>query len=162
MADFLTAAYALRLKKIYKDEKDNIKKHIGESKIDNRKRLVKFSLPHVRKAYRMGVDFASYWVKIRKQLKKVPKVNYTITDKEKNILLRDFIQRLKFAEMLYKLKSEQLRELLRRQNIKRNVVKDSKEALDAIYLGEVKKAINILIANAGNTGKSKVINEHYG
>jgi len=162
VADFLTAAYALRLRELFVQNKDGVKKHTSGPMMENRKALVRYALPIVRKAYRTGVDFALTWVKVRRQLVGAPKPDYRMSPKTKNKLLNDFIKRLQFAEKEHRLKVEQQKELLKANRVKRNVTKGGTDALMSIYIGNVRKAINILIANAGEAGKSKVISEHYG
>lgn len=155
-ADFQTIAFALRLKALFQQNKDKIEKHTKGKFLANRKSLTKFINPLIGKAYKTGSEYAANWAATQLQKKKNPK-EVKLSDKDRKKLLLYFIERVKQAEDLVKLKIKSNKKMQELQGVKRNV--EGNEMIEALYLGEIKKAVNFTIAEAGNFGKDRTLSE---
>jgi hypothetical protein len=153
MADFMTIVFALRLRRIFKDAKDQVAKYTGSGFIANRKSLIKFLNPLLSAAYREGQQYASTWSAVQLRLKKKPRTAKIKPRDRKKILLL-FIARVKDVEAHVKLKNDNKKALLKLQGIKRDVEKNN--MIQAFYTGEIKKAVAFAIVDAGNMGKARM------
>jgi hypothetical protein len=153
-ADFQTVAFALRLKALFQDNKDKVKKHTQGKFLANRKSLIKFINPLITKAYNNGSSYAANWAATQLKEKKNPK-EIKLSEKDRKKLLLFFIERVKQVEELVKQKMKGSKKMQELHGITRNV--EGNEMFEALYLGEIKKAVNFTIAEAGNFGKDRTL-----
>lgn len=154
MANYLIAAYNLRIKKLYQTAKENIKGKLNVKFIDNKKILLKFILSYIRKAYKQGVDYAIVDSKAR--VNKYIKLNYKIEVKIKNKILKEFLLRIKMAERVYKIKMENYRDLSTLKKMKVNKKGSQEKQIEDEYLNGINAAINITLINTGREGQAKI------
>lgn len=151
MPNYITSAYSLRIKKIFTDIKDDIPKQLKGGVMENRKRITKFMIDPVKKAYTEGVRFAeAYSGKIDNKTRAI------ISDKDKKELFERFITRVKAAENLFKVKMQNQKAILR---IEKNKFKKNGPQADMItkeYYNAVKSAASNLIVSAGIKGSRQV------
>ena len=151
MANYLTSAYSLRIKKIYTNIKDDIPKQLKGGVLKNRKRITKFMIDPVKKAYTEGVRFAeAYSDKIDNKTRAI------ISDKDKKILFGIFIARIKSAELILKVKMENQNKILKLEKTRFKKDGSQTEQIRKEYINGIKTASNNLILNAGRRGSRQV------
>lgn len=131
------------------ENRDKVEKHTGKTLMENRKALVKFTNPLITKAFNMGTDYAATWLGVQHGKQNPERKEMTV--KERNKILSVFITRIRQAEAVMKLKNEQKKELMKKHGLKRDDT--GSDLLQKFYIGEVKKAVNFAIQDAGNLGK---------
>lgn len=155
MSSLLIASYSIRLKKLYDSVKDDISEILSNRVLDNREKVFKFSLPIAKKAFKIGVDFASiYGPTIGFDVRS--KNKYEINAKTKNKLYKTFIDNLRDAEAIFQFRQKQNKKALQRDGIKRNVTKSGTSKNFSEYKLAVRFAVNNLILNAGSMGQESM------
>lgn len=154
MANYLTAAYNLRVKRLYEIAKEKIEGKLNVRFSNNKKILLKFILNYVRKAYREGVAFASVDAKAR--VGKHIKPDYKIDPKTKTKLLKEFLLRVEMAERVYKTRIENYKDLASLKKIKVNEKGSQEKQIIGEYFNGVNAAINILLINSGREGQGVI------
>ena len=152
MPNYLTSAYALRIKAIF----NNIEKGIpgrlkNKSLIKNRESITKFVIDPVKKAYTEGVRFAE-----ASSGKVSNKTRAVISDKDKRELFEKFILRIKIAESVFKNKIENRKKILKLEKNKDKKDGSQRERIKKEYLNGVRTAVNNIIINAGRKGYRQV------
>jgi len=152
MANYLTAAYNLRVKRLYEIAKRKIEGKLDVKFPDNKKILLRFVLSYVRKAYREGVNYAVVDSKAR--VGKYIKADYKMGVKTKNKLLREFLLRVDIAKKVYKTKMENYKDLASLKKIKVDKKGSQEKQIKDEYLNGINAAINILLINSGREGQT--------
>lgn len=154
MSNWLIAKYSLALKKIYEGVRDKIPSKLQGSFLQNRKTILNYSLPLVRKSYKEGIDFATVFVKHR--FNQDIETSYQINSKIKENLFKEFILLIRNAEDVFNLKMKQRERLLSVEKRKDNREGSDKDMIKWEYENAVKMAVNNLILNAGEQGQQAV------
>ena len=154
MANYLTAAYNLRVKKLYQIAKKKIEGKLDVDFSNNKKILLNFVLIYVRKAYKEGIDFATVDSKAR--VNKYVKPDYKIDQKTRVKLLKEFLLRKRMVGRVYRVKIENYRDLIKLKKIKFDKQGSQEKQIEKEYMNGVNAAINILLINAGREGQAKI------
>jgi len=157
MGKFLNAAYALRIKALYDDIKEKKipnRLNPADSFMVNRKRITKFILPLVSKAYREGVDYAM--IVVKQSLNQDIEKDYQVNPKMKDKLLLEFLARITTAESAYKISMEGYKKIKELQSGTAKREDPQKDQIWNKYVNDVKGAVNNLFIRAGHEGTLSV------
>jgi hypothetical protein len=157
MGQFLNAAYHLRIKNLYdgmKERKIPNRLNPGDSFMVNRKRITKFVLPFIPKAYREGVDYAT--VVVKQQHNQDIEKDYRIDAKMKDKLLLESLAHIMNAENVYRLKQKGYQKIKELQPGITKREDPQKEQIWNEYVNAVKAAVNNLFIRAGHEGTLSV------
>lgn len=142
---FLTIAYALKVKQIYKDIEPKMESIIYSTlhrkDTDN---VVKAVYPYAEKAFQEGVEFGNF-ISGRK-------MEYELTGRDKKKLFERYINALQTAHQIYLLQIKKLSE-------------DGGHKQDLFfreYVGTMKKATSRLLTDAGAYGMRKAVRRENG
>ena len=154
MANYLTAAYNLRIKKLYQIIKEKIEDKLNINFTNNKKILLNFILIYMKGAYKEGIDFAVIDSKAR--INKYIKPDYKINQKTRLKLLKEFLLRKRMTERVYRVKIENYRDLIKLKKIKFDRQGSQEKQIEKEYMNGINAAINILLINTGREGQARI------
>ncbi len=149
--ELMIVKYSLHIKDIYLKTKEKVLQliHSSPSLIISRKTVMMYSLKHAGEAFREGYTFGAAWSEMFTDNKTT--AENKITPKDKAVLLKEFLNSVKFAEKIFTLRSEHRKMMLKDKGINRDPGGGDVQ-IEYEYERAVLRAVNRLFIHAGQIG----------